>query len=85
MLDYLREIDPSPRSARRFQKLRDAVIDALLVAGKVPSHEEVAKALGVSPCKYAMLCRMIAAVEPMSIHDFADRQRNDRLEPVLPK
>ena len=47
MLDYLRQIDPLPRSAPFFQKQRDAVMDALSAYGEIPGHEEIAKALGV--------------------------------------
>jgi RNA polymerase sigma factor (sigma-70 family) len=37
LLDYLRYIDPLPRSVRRFQKQRDAVIDEFFIVGKAPS------------------------------------------------
>jgi RNA polymerase sigma factor FliA len=69
MLDYLRHIDPLPRSVRRFQKQRDIVIAELLGAGEVASHARIAQALGVSSQKYAMFSRIIAAAEPISIHE----------------
>ena len=69
MLDYLRQIDPLPRSVRRFQKQRDAVIDVLSAAGEVPGHEEVAQALGVSIRKYLTFSGMIAAAEPRPIQE----------------
>jgi len=69
MLDYLRQIDPLPRTVRRFQKQRDAVIGALSLAGEVPGHEEIAQVLGVSIRKYWALSAIIAAAEPRSIQD----------------
>jgi RNA polymerase sigma factor (sigma-70 family) len=38
MLDYLRHIDPLPRSVRRFQKQRDLLIAQFLTAGEVPQR-----------------------------------------------
>jgi RNA polymerase sigma factor for flagellar operon FliA len=69
LLDYLRQIDPLPRNVRRFQKQRDAVIDAFTASGKAPSDARIAQALGVSKTKYIMLSRMITAAEPISIHE----------------
>ena len=69
MLDYLRHIDPLPRSVRRFQKQRDAVIAELSAAGEFPSHTRIAAALGVSSQKYATLSGMIVAAEPISLHE----------------
>jgi RNA polymerase sigma factor for flagellar operon FliA len=69
MLDYLRHIDPLPRSVRRFKKQRDLLIAQFSTAGEVPSEARIAQALGVSSRKYAMLSRMIAASEPISIHE----------------
>jgi len=71
LLDYLRRIDPLPRSVRRFQKQRDAVVNEFSVAGKVPSDTSIAEALGVSTMKYRTLSRMITAAEPISIHESA--------------
>jgi DNA-directed RNA polymerase specialized sigma subunit len=47
LLDYLRHIDPLPRSVRRFQKQRDAVIEQLSAAGEVPDDSGIAQALSV--------------------------------------
>jgi RNA polymerase sigma factor for flagellar operon FliA len=68
LLDYLRHIDPLPRSVRRFQKQRDAIIAEVSAGGESICHVRVAQALGVSLKKYATLSRMIAAAEPISIH-----------------
>lgn len=69
MLDYLRQIDPLPRSVRRFQKQRDAAIDFLAARGENPSHDEMAKVLGVPIHKYLMFLRMAAAAEVTSLRE----------------
>jgi RNA polymerase sigma factor FliA len=71
LLDYLRNIDLLPRGVRRFRKQRDALIEALSAGGEVAGHERIAQALGVSLSKYVTLSRMIAASEPISIHESA--------------
>jgi RNA polymerase sigma factor for flagellar operon FliA len=71
LLDYLRHIDPLPRSVRRFQKQRDAVIEQLSAAGEVPGDSRIAQALGVSSIKYVTLSRMIVAAEPISLRESA--------------
>jgi DNA-directed RNA polymerase specialized sigma subunit len=60
-----------PRSVRRFQKQRDAVIDEFSVVGKAPSDAHIPEALGVSTTRYVTLSRMITAAEPISIHEAA--------------
>jgi RNA polymerase sigma factor for flagellar operon FliA len=47
LLDYLRHIDPLPRSVRRFQKQLDAVIEHSSAVGEVPSDSGIAQTLGV--------------------------------------
>jgi len=69
LLDYLRQIDPLPRSVRRFQKQRDAMISELIAAGETLSHARIAQALGVSLRKYVTLSRMVLAAEPVSVHE----------------
>jgi RNA polymerase sigma factor for flagellar operon FliA len=71
LLDYLRRIDPLPRSVRRFQKQRDAVIAQLTTAGEIPSQEQIADALGVPTQKYVRLLLMIYASETVSIQESA--------------
>ena len=63
MLDYLRQVDPLPRSLRQFQKRRDAVIAEFETSGARPALESVAQALGVTPRKYAQLSLAITASE----------------------
>lgn len=67
MLDYLRQVDPLPRKVRQFQKHRDALIAELAVAGEAPSHEQLARTLGVTERKYLEMSRMILASEPVSL------------------
>jgi RNA polymerase sigma factor for flagellar operon FliA len=69
MLDYLRHIDPLPRSVRRFQKQRDLLIAQFSTAGEILSEARIAQALGVSSRKYVMLLQMITAAEPISIFE----------------
>jgi RNA polymerase sigma factor for flagellar operon FliA len=70
LLDYLRHIDPLPRDVRRFQKQRDVIIAQMSARGEAPCHARVAQILGVSLKKYVTLSRMIAAAEPVSVHEF---------------
>ena len=41
----------------------------LSAAGDVPSYGRIAQALGISLRKYVTLSQMIAAAEPISIHE----------------
>jgi RNA polymerase sigma factor (sigma-70 family) len=70
LLDYLRHIDPLPRSVRRFQKQRDAIVAQMSPGGEVLCHARLAQLLGVSFKKYVTLSRMIAAAEPVSAREF---------------
>ena len=64
LLDYLRHVDPLPRSVRRFQKQRDVLLENF--GDNQPTVEEIAQLLGVSSKKYAELSRMIIASECVS-------------------
>jgi RNA polymerase sigma factor for flagellar operon FliA len=66
MLDYLRQIDPLPRNARRFQKQRDAVMAEFAKVGEFPTREQVAHALGVPMRRFVRLSIMITASEMIS-------------------
>ena len=65
LLDYLRHVDPLPRSVRRFQKQRDALLENF--GDNQPTVEEIAQLLGVSSKKYAELSRMIIASESVPL------------------
>jgi RNA polymerase sigma factor for flagellar operon FliA len=67
MLDYLRQIDPLPRNARRFQKQRDALMAEFAKVGGTPTCEHLAQALGVSMRRFVRLSVMITASETLSI------------------
>ena len=61
MLDYLRQIDPLPRSVWRFQKRREAAISELAGRGLPPDQNSLFHVLGVTQRKYTHLSRMIVA------------------------
>jgi RNA polymerase sigma factor for flagellar operon FliA len=67
MLDYLRQIDPLPRNARRFQRQRDAMMAEFAKVGETPTYEQVAHALGLSMRRFVCLSVMITASETLSI------------------
>lgn len=69
LLDYLRQIDPLSRGVRLFQKQRDAILAEMERTGADIRHELVAQELGISAMKYAELCQIVAAAEPLSIQE----------------
>lgn len=64
MLDYLRQLDPLPRTLRTFQKKRDAVLQSLSVT---PTTNEAAHLLGLPEPQYAQLCAIVQASETIPI------------------
>ena len=69
MLDYLRQIDPLPRAARRFQKQRDEVLSEYAATDETPSVGELAQKLGISVKKYTRLSLMVNASQTVSLSD----------------
>lgn len=69
LLDYLRQVDPLPRSIRRFQKQRDAAIAELASKGLNPSPDEIAAVVGVPIKKYLRLSIAVLAADSLSIED----------------
>lgn len=69
LLDYLRQVDPLPRSIRRFQKRRDAALAELALAGAYPSLDEIAAMVGVPVKKYRCLSIAVLAAEVVSIDE----------------
>jgi RNA polymerase sigma factor FliA len=68
ILDYLRKLDPLPRSARRFVKERDKA--ALLLQselGRMPEPAELAHALGLSIERYRKLAWAVPAAQVVSL------------------
>ena len=74
MLDYLRQVDPLPRSLRQFQKRRDAVIAEFETSGARPALESVAQALGVTPRKYAQWSAMVTASRVTRVDDLVSSE-----------
>lgn len=75
-LDYLRRLDPLPRSVRQFQKKRDALIDQCWVQREAASASQLAAALGLSQEKYTELCRTVIAAEVVSLDAPESNLRN---------
>ena len=75
LLDYLRQIDPLPRSIRRFQKQRDAAIAELTGEGIDPSLDEIAARVGVPVKKYLRLSIAVLAADVVSIEEHPSIQR----------
>src|SRR5579859_5557250 len=62
MFDYLRQLDPLPRSVRRFQRSREAAATQLEQRlGRGPSENEVAQEIGLSIEKYRQFARVVQA------------------------
>jgi RNA polymerase sigma factor for flagellar operon FliA len=66
LMDYLRQLDPLPRTLREFQKRRDGVLQNLPVT---PTCEQAAKLLGLPATRYVRLCLIVTASETISIGD----------------
>jgi RNA polymerase sigma factor FliA len=66
LMDYLRQLDPLPRTLREFQKKRDGVLQNL---SATPTCEQAAQLLGLSENRYVRLCLIVSASETISIGD----------------
>ena len=66
LLDYLRQLDPLPRTLRAFQKKRDAALESL---SEAPTCEQAAQLLGLSTIKYVRLCLILTASETIPIEE----------------
>ncbi len=59
VMDWLRSLDPQSRTVRTFEKRRLYIKEALDAEnGRPPSHNEIAKRMGVSQARYDSLCRL---------------------------
>ncbi len=67
LLDYLRQLDPVPRRIRRFQKQRDQLIAALAQQGQSTDTGALARALGLSPKRYAEYSAALTASQTVSL------------------
>lgn len=66
LLDYLRRLDPLPRSVRAFQKERDRLLQTLT---EPATAEHAAHLLGMATAKYVRLCLIVSASETISVED----------------
>jgi RNA polymerase sigma factor for flagellar operon FliA len=75
MLDYLRKLDPLPRSARRFQRKREeTVLRFQQRVARTPSQSEIAAELKLSLSRYRLFENasqggMVLSLENMSSND----------------
>ena len=69
LLDFLRVINPLPRTVRRFRKQRDALIAEFSSTGNTPSADQIARTLGLSLQRYVRLSLMIIASDLISIEE----------------
>lgn len=73
LLDYLRQIDPLPRTVRAFQKRRDAILSTW-ERSDVPTQEELAVVMGLPLRKVIQMNRMIVASNVVRFGDMTELQ-----------
>jgi RNA polymerase sigma factor FliA len=74
MLDYLRAIDPLPRSLRSFVRRRRALVDQLGESlGRQPQESEIAGAMNISINRYRKLVWSIRAANTRSLEEIVRR------------
>ena len=74
LLDYLRKVDPLPRTVRHFQKRRDAIL-AAHAEGDRPAQGQLAEMLGITERKFVQLSRAVTASEVIRFDDMPDYMR----------
>ncbi|WP_051669899.1 sigma-70 family RNA polymerase sigma factor [Bryobacter aggregatus] len=74
LLDYLRLVDPLPRSTRQFQKRRDAIL-ASYAEQDHPTQRQLAEMLGISELKFIQMSRALRAAEILHFEDLPDYLR----------
>ncbi|MGI9072235.1 MAG: sigma factor [Bryobacteraceae bacterium] len=68
MLDYLRQLDPMPRSVRRFVRQRDQVAERIeRLQGRTAPEAEIAEVLGIPLTRYRKLDRIARAAQTRSL------------------
>jgi RNA polymerase sigma factor for flagellar operon FliA len=81
ILDHLRQLDPLPRSVRRFQRRREIVSTRLQERlGHIPSQIEVAAELRIPIAKYRRLDRTACAGTPVRMDAFRTEFIEDRAD-----
>ncbi|MBS1984357.1 MAG: hypothetical protein JST16_09295 [Bdellovibrionales bacterium] len=74
LIDYLRKVDPLPRTVRHFQKRRDSIL-AGYAEGDRPAQSQIAEMLGLTERKFVQLSRAITASEVIRFDDMPDYMR----------
>ena len=78
MLDYLRSLDPLPRSVRRFVKDRDAVIAQWKQdTGADPSDDDIATKMGLEEGRFRQLSLIGCAADLLSLDSHNDPCTSD--------
>lgn len=71
LLDYLRRVDPLPRTIRHFQKRRDSILAGYAEADR-PAQSEIAEMLGLTERKFVQMSRAVTASEVLRFDDMPD-------------
>ena len=75
LLDYLRQVDPLPRTVRQFQKRRDAILQSFAALSEMPTQDQLATMLGLPERKFVQLSRMVRAAETIRFEDLSESTR----------
>src|SRR5262249_28815209 len=79
MVDYLRELDPLPRSIRQFARRRDETSNLLAQAfNRSPSESELAEALGIRIERYRRLSCIVRSSQTRSLEELGPLSRRRR-------
>lgn len=74
MLDYLRAVDPPPRSLRSFVRRRRTLSDQLVeTMGRQPQESEIADAMSISVERYRKLVWAVRAANTRSLEAIVPR------------
>ena len=85
MLDYLRSLDPLPRSVRRFVKDRDAVIAQWKQdTGADPSDDDIAAKMGLEEGRFRQLSLIGCAADLLSLDSHNDPGTSDGNPETVP-
>jgi RNA polymerase sigma factor for flagellar operon FliA len=71
LLDYLRRVDPLPRTIRHFQKRRDSILAGYAEADR-PAQSQIAEMLGLTERKFVQMSRAVTASEVLRFDDMPD-------------
>jgi RNA polymerase sigma factor for flagellar operon FliA len=71
LLDYLRRVDPLPRTIRHFQKRRDSILAGYAETDR-PAQSQIAEMLGLTERKFVQMSRAVTASEVLRFDDMPD-------------